>query len=470
MKNRGSLLLWLIATTAHAGAITKAPAPPEPLIAEVYDPNFPESDCSYHGVYCAGNGKVYFTLSAHSIAIWNRVYRFDAKTKAVDLFWTARSTTPEKGHVAQGKIHSPLAECNGELFLCTHSGHYRPEHKLPGSGVVVEPYKGGYVFAVAADTGKGRVVSAPLHERPVIVPRPKGPVPLGGEALISSVMDTRRGVFYALSWPSAIFVRVDVKTGEAKEYGKMQDGAETVPRHLPAQTGKKKVVNSRYQQICRTLAMDDEGHVYGSAGCGKIWKYDRQLDKVVTMKSRMPDATEGSMPQAAPWLQLWRTIVWNDQEKVFYGVHWGTSWLFRFDPKADKIEPVMHWAPIGRPVKDYAQLGLAMGSNQVLYGLVHAPSIKKGVQRSVHLATLDLRSRRFKDHGNVLGDNGMTLMFAESCAVAPNGDVYTTGWMEIPPERHAEVTKKRRDGGVPEVRYIFVMSLVRVPAERIRLD
>jgi hypothetical protein len=158
-----------------------------------------------------------------------------------------------------------------------------------------------------------------------------------------------------------------------------------------------------------------------------------------------------------------------EKERAFYGVHWATSWLFRFDPKKDTIEPIAHWAPASRPVTDYAQLGLAMGPDHTLYGLVHAPARKKGVQRSVHLVTLDPDTMRFKDHGHVIDANGLALMFAESCAVAPNGDVYTVGWMEIPPQRAAEVKKKRREGGVPEVRYSFVMALARIPAERVSL-
>jgi len=469
------LAVCLFAPSATAEmSITKSPAPTEPLLAEVYDPGFPEADCSYHGVYCAPDGKVYFTLSAHSIAVWARLYQYDPKAKTVRLLWTPQSSTPGKGHVAQGKVHSPLAEHKGELFLCTHTGHYRPDHKLPGSDTEAKPYKGGYVYAVGKQTGKGRVVAAPLHNRPLEVPMPNGTVPLGGEALISSVMDTERGLFYALSWPSAIFVKVDVATGKVKEYGKMQDGGEAVERDLPADPEaagrQKREPNPKYQRICRTLTMDDDGNVYGSSGDGKIWKYDPKRDEVVVMESRMQDATRGAMPQAAPNLHLWRTVVWDRNGKVFYGVHWGTSWLFRFDPKADRIEPIMHWAPAKGQVKDYAQIGLAISPDQVLYGLVHAPPIKPKVQRSVHLITLDLKNLHFKDHGSVLSEDGMTLMFAETCAVAPNGDVYTAGWMEIPAERHEEVMQKRRDGGVPEVKYMFVMSLVRIPSDRIKLD
>ncbi|MFQ5810229.1 MAG: hypothetical protein ACE5JM_11475, partial [Armatimonadota bacterium] len=44
------------AMLSAAADVTKAPAPTEPLIAEVYDPGHAQADCSYHGVHCAGDG------------------------------------------------------------------------------------------------------------------------------------------------------------------------------------------------------------------------------------------------------------------------------------------------------------------------------------------------------------------------------------------------------------------------------
>ncbi|MFQ5810274.1 MAG: hypothetical protein ACE5JM_11700 [Armatimonadota bacterium] len=459
------------AMLSAAADVTKASAPTEPLIAEVYDPGHPQADCSYHGVHCAGDGRVYFTLSAHSIAVWARVYEFDPKAEKLSLLWSADHTTPDEGHVPQSKIHSPLGELGGELYLCTHSGHYKTDHRLPGTDTVAKPYKGGYVCAVDVATGEGRVVAAPLHDRPVTVPMGDERVPLGGEGLITSVLDATRGYFYALSWPSAIFVKVDLRSGRCWEYGKLQDGAESVPRSVTGAQPDTEEANPHYQRCLRTLGLDDEGNVYGSSGDGVIWRYDLAQDKIVVMRARMEDGTEATdLAKLPAYLNMWRTVVWDAREKVFYGVHWASSWLFRFDPEKDEIEPVMHWAPLNQPVKDFAQLGLRMGPNHVLYGFVHASPLKANVQRSVHLLTLDLDSMRFKDHGHVLSPEGMTLMFAESCAVAPNGDVYTVGWMEIPEERVAHVTKLRREGGVPEVKYAFVMALVRIPAARVSLD
>jgi hypothetical protein len=459
---------------AHTGTpvaaepvITLAPAPMRPLIAEIFDPEYIESDCSYHGVRVAEDGSVYFTLSSHSLGNWTRLYRFDPRSEDITLLWSPQSITPDTGHVVQGKIHSPPAECDGRLFVATHSGHYREDHTL-SDGQMLKPYKGGYVYAVDLETGVGEVVAAPLHDSPYVVPMGDQRVPIAGEALISTIMDRERGLFYALSWPGAEFVRVDVNSREVRQYGRVQDGAEAVPRHLSAIGDGEPAINPRYQQCCRTLGLDDEGNVFGSTGYGEIWRYDRLRDEIVTVNARLdsaaPAETRAGKP---PYLNQWRTIVWDDDQKVFYGVHWASSWLFRFDPKTERIDPVMRWGPVDLQIMDHAQLGLSLGHDRVLYGLVHAPAIKPGVQRSVHLITLDLDTMIFKDHGNVVSADGRTLMFAESCDVAPNGDVYTVGWMEVPTERIDQVRQRRRDGGVPEVQYTFVMSLVRIPAERI---
>jgi hypothetical protein len=64
----------------------------------------------------------------------------------------------------------------------------------------------------------------------------------------------------------------------------------------------------------------------------------------------------------------------------------------------------------------------------------------------------------------------MALMFAESCAVASDGDVYTVGWVEVPPALREEVLKRRAQGPSETRAETYVMALVRVPAANIRLD
>ena len=75
----------------------------------------------------------------------------------------------------------------------------------------------------------------------------------------------------------------------------------------------------------------------------------------------------------------------------------------------------------------------------------------------------------FVDDGSIDGTRRQLGEFAETCKAAANGDVYATCWVEVADERLEEVKRRRRDGGVPEVRYPFAMSLIRIPSERIDL-
>ena len=106
------------AADAASRIMDNVPAPP--LIADVYDVGYLEADCSYHGVHCATDGLIYFSLSSHSIGNWMRIYRFNPDTEALAPFWSPLATTPDAGHVVQGKVHSPLRNrCSTSLRSST---------------------------------------------------------------------------------------------------------------------------------------------------------------------------------------------------------------------------------------------------------------------------------------------------------------------------------------------------------------
>lgn len=445
-----------------APGVAVAEAPSAPLAAEVYHTGWAEGDCAYHAVTVGSDGKIYFSVSSHVPGQSAHVFVFDPAARKVKPLWQADRTLPAPGAVTQGKIHSPLAEWSGELLLATHTSWYRQDHRDAGTGQVRQPYPGGRVFSVNMATGRGTVVAAPLGEYRAVAVAGKEEVPMAGQGLIASVFDARNAALYVSSWPGAILARVDVRSGEVLNLGPRQERAETVPAGAPG-----------YQRALRTLGLDRDGNVYGSDAHGRIWKYDAGARAVSPMQSRMEDGTRGEPPAEVPWLNMWRTLVWDDGERVFYGVHWSTSWLFRFDPRTDRIRPVAPWRArhmLTADVNpDYAQLGLAMGPRRVLYGLVHAPAAGEGTKRSVHLVTYDLARRELRDHGRVVGADGRALTFAESCAVAPNGDVYTVGWMEVAPELREELARKRLRGPEETAALPYLMALVRIPAEKISI-
>lgn len=430
------------------------------LIAEVYDINWPQGDAAFHAVHVGSNGKVYFTVCSHAAGQPAHLFEFDQHLRMVRKLWDTSLSLANDGSVVQGKIHSPLAEINGELFACTHSSWFREDHTDPRTGQIQSPYPGGCVFAVRMNSGQGRIIAGPLDQNPATAFVRPGKMYMKGQGLVTGIFDTRRMMLYAISWPSAIFLKVNLITGAVGSYGAQQENGETVPRS-----------DSGYQLVLRTLGLDDDGNVYGSTGRGQIWKYDPVTDQTVLMNSRMENGTRAKLPVKRPWLNMWRTILWNQHERVFYGIHWSTSWLFRFDPRADQIAPVAPWRAChmitAAKNPDNAQVGLAMGADHVLYGLVHAPSLKKSAMRSVHLLTYDINRKLLKDHGAILAQDGKALMFAQSCAVAPNGDVYTVGWIEVERELRAEISKLREIGPIETQAFPYLMALVRIPADRI---
>jgi hypothetical protein len=431
------------------------------VVAEVYDINWPQGDSAFHAVHVGSNGKVYFTVSSHAAGQPAHLFEFDPHRRIVRKIWDTSVLLANDASVAQGKIHSPLAEINGELFGCTHSSWFREDHTDPHTGRIQSPYPGGCVFAVHIESGQGRIIAGPLDQNPATAfVRPPGKMYMKGQGVVTGVFDIGRKTLYAISWPSAIFLRVNLLTGAVRSYGPQQENAETVPRS-----------GSGYQMVLRTLGLDDDGNVYGSTGRGQIWKYDPVFDQIVLMNSRMENGTRAKLPVKVPWYNMWRTVLWSSHERAFYGIHWSTSWLFRFDPRTDQIAPVAPWRAChmitAAKNPNYAAVGLAMGPDDVLYGFVHAPSLKKSAIRSLHLLTYDIKRKLLKDHGEILGQDGKAVMFAQSCAVAPNGDVYTVGWVEVEQQLRAELTKMREIGPIETRGFPYLMALVRIPADRI---
>jgi hypothetical protein len=438
-----------------------------------YGTDWAYGDCAYNAVTIGQNGKIYFSISSHKGQQSAHVFEFDPKTQKVRTLWSVDRTVPPDGFVTQGKIHSFMGEKNGELYLVTHDAWYHQDHKDPATGIVQKPYQGGYVFAVDMNSGKGRVVSMPFPNRPSQLCNGKEIIPVAGEGMITGLFDPKSDNFYVLSWPSAIFAKINVTDGKVTEMGPMQQGAYTVPDKIKTKDGKE-ISNPKYEVTLRVLGLDSDGNIYGSRRSGEIWKYDPKTEKVSIMKSRMEEGTPKKMgPPSEELLNYWRTIVWDNQDKAFYGIHWSTTWLFKFDPNKDKVEPVTNWrarASLNEPsVAGRSQLSLAVGPDHRLYGFVHADPLKPHLKRSVHLVSYDLDKKKYKDHG-VVTDGDSALMFAESCEVASNGDVYTVGWMEAKPGDKGAISKAGKSGPSETAEHSYKMCLVRVPAGSINKD
>ena len=143
----------------------------------------------------------------------------------------------------------------------------------------------------------------------------------------------------------------------------------------------------------------------------------------------------------------WRQTVWHPDEKVFYGVHGNSGYLFRFDPRAPRVDVLERLTsePSTRSGMgdqfSYGYLGFALGPDKrTLYYLTGGPIYEAGKRvagldkvamgmakglENLHLVTYDIPTAHYQDRGAVFYPGGGRPTYMNSIAVAKDGSVYT---------------------------------------------
>ena len=152
------------------------------------------------------------------------LFRYDPKTGEVKTVADIGKALGEDGtkNIPQGKVHGDIFEHDGKLWFGTHVGLYeRGGTKDHG------PYPGGHFLSYDLKTGA-------FHDLGIGEPE---------EGLVTVAMDQERGRLYALTWPSAIFLYVDIQTNRKKTFG-------------PAVVGHSYVNTVETGGVPRSLAVD----------------------------------------------------------------------------------------------------------------------------------------------------------------------------------------------------------------------
>jgi hypothetical protein len=398
------------------------------LTARVFNSGFCEAHDTYNGISSASDGKVYYALCSTSIDFGGRVYRYDPRTDAITCLGDLTEICGEKGlkTVPQGKSHVLFHEYAGKLYFSTHAGYYNMVDGMERLATVVpkgyKPYPGGHLLAYDLKTGG--------FEDLGIAPEQ--------EAVLSMSMDTRRGVIYGITWPVGYIFRYDVRTRRMANLG---------PSAGAGESGK----GPTYRVLCRSIAVDPE------SGCadftnpeGDIFRCRPDAERVEKVEGedmrkdyfgKYDPADSGSMGYN------WRQTVWHPVEKVFYGVHGNSGYLFRFDPRTPRIDVLERLTsePSRRSGMgdqfSYGYLGFTLGSDKrTLYYLTGGPIYEAGKRvagldkvamgmakglENLHLVTYDLPARAYQDHGAVFYPDGGRPTYVNSIAVTQDGMVYT---------------------------------------------
>ena len=147
----------------------------------------------------------------------------------------------------------------------------------------------------------------------------------------------------------------------------------------------------------------------------------------------------------------WRQTVWYPGDKTVYGVHGNSGYLFRFDPRAQRVAVIDRLAVRALKTQRDGSTRLAIAISVLLLGLIKhtlyyltggpvyvdghrvkgksstAMGEAKGLE-DLHLITYDIAAGKYKDHGAIFYGNGQRPLYVNAIAVAKDGTVYTLVW------------------------------------------
>ncbi len=416
-------LLCLIALTAFSLS-------GKGLTARVFNSGFREAHDTYNAISVASDGNVYYVLCSTSIDFGGRIYRYDPRADAITCLGDLTEICGEGGTktVPQGKSHVLFYEYKGKLYFSTHAGYYNVINGMERLATVVpdgyKSYPGGHLLAYDLKSGE--------FEDLGIAPE--------REAVLSMSVDTRRGLIYGITWPVGYFFRYDIEKKAWRNLGAVAGAGESGS-------------GTTYRVLCRSIAIDPEsGCAYYTNPEGDIFRCRPDAEQVELLESedlrkdyfgKYDPSDSGSMGYN------WRQTVWNPVEKVFYGVHGNSGYLFRFDPRTPRIELLERLTSI--PSKrsgmgdqfSYGYLGFTLGPDKrTLYYLTGGPIYENGKRvagmdkvamgmarglENLHLVTYDIPTLTYKDHGPVFYPDGGRPTYVNSIAVGRDGTVYTLG-------------------------------------------
>lgn len=414
---------------AGCGVKEAKPVEQARLRAVIHPSGFEQSHDTYNGMGTGSDGRIYYVLCSELANVAGRMYFYDPYTKKTEFLGDLTEAAGEKGMnaIAQGKSHVNFVEAGGKLWFATHLGFYSIIDDMEKTGIPpagMQAYRGGHVLSYD-----------PLSRK--FEDHGTGP---RGEGIITMNMDAKRMRVYGLTWPTGIFFRYDIAKKEWKELGDFFEKGEN---------GK----GETFRVVCRSLGIDPEdGSVYFSTGDGVIhrYRYDRETVEEVRGDNLKKDYFgQYDVTSAGHMAYNWRQVFYHPGTRMFYGVHGNSGYLFRFDPREERVEVLerLTSAPSKRAGMfdqfSYGYLGFALGPDgDTIYYLTGGPIYREGKrvkgkdvtgkgeakgEEDLHLVTYHIPTGRYQDHGAAYYDGGDHPKYVNSIAVGKDGRVFTLG-------------------------------------------
>lgn len=438
MLRRWGMPITFLALYAFCHGPTASAQETKHLTARGLDSGFELSNGTFNGMLAASDGKIYYVLCAEDKDTGAQMYSYDPATDKIEHLGDLTEASGEKGlkTIPQGKSHVKFVESHGKLYFSTHVDWYSVQGELetmapPPPGY--KPYPGGHFLSYDMATRKfENLAKAPQ-----------------GQGIISMSMDTVRGRLYGLTWPSGYFLRYDLKSGELKNLG---------PLYRDGEGG-----HATLRVLCRALPVDPtDGSVYFTNADGDIlrYRYDRDAIETVQGDNLRKDYFGTWNPLDGENMGYgWRQAVWYPAENAIYAIHGKSGYLFRFDPRAERVDVLERIAsqPSRRSGKyddfHFGYLSFDLGPDgHTLYYLTEGAIVEKGKRvvkysrhggriEDLHLITYDIPAAKYTDHGVVFFSDGGRPGLVNSIAVGKDGSVYCITNIPEKDRRHIDLVR-----------------------------
>jgi hypothetical protein len=143
----------------------------------------------------------------------------------------------------------------------------------------------------------------------------------------------------------------------------------------------------------------------------------------------------------------WRQVFYHAASRTIYGVHGNSGYLFRFDPRAERVEVLRRITSEPSQLSgmydqfSYGYLGFVLGPDgDTIYYLTGGPIYRDGKRvtgkdktgkgeamgdEDLHLVTFQISTGKYMDHGAVYYEGRGRPSYVNSIAVGKDGMVYT---------------------------------------------
>ena len=386
-----------------------------------------EWDGQWQGMAVASDGNCYFGSSTHAKSHGAGFHKFDPRTYKHTMivedmtYLCGEQDLPFQ----QGKIHSPIVECDGWLYFCTHLSNYWKEG--------IEAYPGAHVFGYEMATGNFR-------DYGIVKPR---------YSIYSAIaVDPVLKKLYVFSVPfvpelykedGCHLMSIDMVTGEKKDCGKVVDG------RLGASFWFFVDNNSNVW-----FTLWKRNYVYEN-DFGNLYCYNPESDSITTYDNVLPkgqliDGTPVSEARNEQRAWTWLSP-FPGRDKCYFiqgTLGGGDERLWIFDPAKDIVSGEA-FEPVAYIGSSYFET--AVGGDRLYFcqyeDLEDArtifsedereidPDSEQYVDRKIHLRSISLKdegpNREIKDHGALIDQDGRQALMIMSMAADDAGHVFVYG-------------------------------------------